>query len=423
MLRALLLKDLLRARRNPLLYVIFISMPLLITALIGITFGGSGEERALGKIRIGVVDEDDSLVGRFLRGGLNQQQAGGFLEPVLLSRSNALTEIANNRLSAVVIVPEGFSRGYLTGIGQVALELIKNPAQSFHPAIVEELVSAVVTALNALARPLESELPSWQAAFEAPGGPDLVVMGDLIKRAGEGLESAREYVFPPLITYGEEGRGKPLAAGKATSGGVWNVFAFLLPGLSAMFMLFLADQTVRDLYREVRFRTFQRFSTLRQGLFGYVFAKVLFALLILAIAGSIMLGGGAWIFGFSWKHPLALVALFGGFALFATGLMALLASLAGSERRADVLNTMISMALGLAGGCAFPPDGLPDFIRHGVMPFLPTYWVVDAARRLEFQSPPVAWPVVTVELLIVGVALVAGAAVIFRGRLERGLTA
>ena len=48
----------------------------------------------------------------------------------------------------------------------MSLELIKNPAESIHPAVLEELLGAVVTALNAISRNFNSEFPEWQAVFE-----------------------------------------------------------------------------------------------------------------------------------------------------------------------------------------------------------------------------------------------------------------
>ena len=68
MLRVLLAKDLRRAWRNPLPWLINLIVPLAMTALIGLVFGGHSDSGALGRIRFAVVDEDKSLLGRFLRG-------------------------------------------------------------------------------------------------------------------------------------------------------------------------------------------------------------------------------------------------------------------------------------------------------------------------------------------------------------------
>jgi len=78
MLQVLLLKDLRRARRNPLPWLINLIVPLVMTALIGLVFGGNSEGGALGRIRFALVDEDQSRLSDFLRGAANQQ-AGGTL--------------------------------------------------------------------------------------------------------------------------------------------------------------------------------------------------------------------------------------------------------------------------------------------------------------------------------------------------------
>jgi len=70
-LAVLLWKDLRRALRNPLGWLILLAVPMVITALIGLSFGGSSQTGGLGRIRFALVDEDagpargpDQLRGR-----------------------------------------------------------------------------------------------------------------------------------------------------------------------------------------------------------------------------------------------------------------------------------------------------------------------------------------------------------------------
>ena len=140
MLWTLLVKDLRRARHNPWPYLINLALPLCITALIGLVFGPSTKGGGLGPIKVAVVDDDDSVLGSLLRGAMNQGDFKKHLETRFLEREEALKQINDNKISAVLIIPKGFTRSYLSGDGPVAFELIKNPAQSFYPAILEELL-------------------------------------------------------------------------------------------------------------------------------------------------------------------------------------------------------------------------------------------------------------------------------------------
>ena len=69
-----------------------------------------------------------------------------------------------------LIIPTNFTSDYLAAREPVSLELIKNPAESVNPAVLEELLGAGVTALNAISHNFNSEFPEWRAALE--GGKD-----------------------------------------------------------------------------------------------------------------------------------------------------------------------------------------------------------------------------------------------------------
>jgi len=118
---------------------------------------------------------------------------------------------------------------------------------------------------------------------------------------------------------------------------------------------------------------------------------------------------------------VALAALTFGYACFASGLMAVLVSLMPDERRAGALNTIAAMALGLAGGCAFPPQGLPTFLREHITPLLPSFWFVDTARNLMSGGTGVPWVSVSLKLLVVSALLVGVAALLLRRRFKAGL--
>lgn len=414
LLGTLLAKDLRRVARNPWPWLIHLAVPLAITALLGLAFGrGAATGTELGRIRFALVDEDDSALSRLLRGGLSQGEGGKYLEPVVLDRAPALARLQANELAAVVVLPPQFTRDYLTGRAPVTLELIKNPAQSIHPAVLEELLGAVVTGLNALARHLGSEFPAWRATLEA--GTDYRRVADLIVRTGEKLDTLRRYLDPPLIGYTREVR-----PGEATAGPALNLFGYLLAGLATMFLLIQANMALGDLYREVAGRTFARYLTLHARVTPFLAAKGMFVAVMVLASAAILLGGGGRLFGIRWQHPGALVLLVLGYAGFAAGYTALFAALVPEARTADTWSTLGALALGLAGGCAFPPQALPGFLREQVMPLLPTAWLAQGIRELEFGGAPVDWPWILLRLTALGAGLLSLAAWRFRRRFAHG---
>jgi len=203
-----------------------------------------------------------------------------------------MRRIADNQISAVVVVPKDFTRDYLSARRPVTLELIKKTRPNrFYPAIVEKLLRALTTTLNAVHRNFRPELAGWQALLERTNPPSPREITGLVAQTADRIEALRDFLFPPLVQYGkaapgqgDEGTAVQSPPGKPDPNPVSGIFWFILPGMAAMFLLFIADNAVRDLYREQRFRTFQRYCTLPPRLFAYVGAKVVFAVAILLIS-------------------------------------------------------------------------------------------------------------------------------------------
>lgn len=414
LLGLLLQKDLRRAWRNPVPWLIHLVIPLCMAALLGAAFGGRSESELVGRIRFAVVDEDKSSLIEFLKGAMNQREAGKYLEPVFLDRNEAMRELERSRLAAVLVLPKDFAKNYLSLTGTVTLELVKNPSQAWHPAILEELLGAATTALNTLRRTAGAELEKWAPVFE--NGASSRRVAELIVQSGDKFERVRRYLDPPLLKPAKEVRNEV-----KSEGGNVNVFGFVLVGLLAMFLFFIAGNAMTDLLLENRVGTLARYHTTHDSLTPFIASKVVTTWILLAAGCSIMLGGGGLIFGITWKHPGALALLAAAYCLFACGFMALTVSLARTERRADVFCNMAGMFMGLAGGCAFPKDQLPAFIRDHISPFTPPDWFVGSVRGLEFAGAAPSWIGKAGLMAVLGLALAVVAAWILRRQLEKGV--
>ena len=414
MIGTLIKKDLLRAWHNPLPWLIFLIIPMMITALIGFAFGGKKESNMLGKIRFAVVDENQSPFIDFLRGAMNQREVSQYLEPVFLEQKEALEQLQKNRISAILVLPKDMAQNYLTGKQTVTIELIKNPSQAWHPAILEEIAGLLTTGLNALRQTLGDELMLWNDIFEGKG--DYLKYADLVVRSGKRYESVKKYLDPPLIWVDRETR-KTAEKKEADI----NIFAYLLIGMGGMFLLFIACTAITDVHREMKQGTAARYYTVRHSMFSFIVSKVLFTWVLLLICASIQFFVGGLVFRVHWKHPALLILMIASYSVFVVGFMSLLAALIQSQEKADALNNIISMLLGVAGGCAFPPEQLPAFFRETVSPLLPTYWFVNTMRGLEYATTPPPWMRYVVLMVVLGAILTGIAAILFRKRLQKGV--
>jgi ABC-type multidrug transport system permease subunit len=428
MLGVLLAKDLLRVWRNPLPRLISLALPLCLTGLMGFLAAAISKSGGLGRVRFAIVDEDTSpALAQFLHSAAAQQNK--YFEAVLLNREAALRQITDGQLSAVIIVPTNFSHNYLylTGDQVATLELVKNPSESIHPAVMEEILSVIVTGLNEIARNhFKFQSSAWLSALGKPDDYQQSMAKWLQPHEGSpNLANGAGYENLLRISYQTE---TPVADTNAPAPGtarpagprVSDVLAYLLLGLAAMFLLFMASNNMFDLTRELENRTFERYYACHHDLVPFVAGKVAFAVVMLLLGSLVLLGGGALIFHIHWRQPLALAILTLGYTTFAAALMAVFVALIPDEQRAGSISSIVVWILALGGGCLLPTRQFPGLLRNRVVPLMPTYWFVETARSLQ-SDQATRWSVTAVELFAASAVLMVLAAFLFRRRFKVGL--
>ncbi len=396
-----------------------------ITALVGMVFGPSSRNDEVPKIKIAVVNEDGNAIGEFLVSGLTGQQTSEFLDVEVVDRNSAMELINESKVSAVLILPKQFTDRFLNGEPTPPIELIKNPAQSFMPAISEELVRVLTEALNAVALNFSNELPVIADVIEQRGLPDMARVAMLVSRIGNKMQPAQQYLFPPVISYqsgtqSSEDVGRDSGSATDSSAGGFNVFAFVMPGLVAMFLLFTAESAGKDLVVERRNKTLNRFRTVHRQLLPFFIAKAIYVFLVTLIAATIMLWGGALIFGIRWTHPGQVAVLAMAYSLFATGFAFLLIGMVYRERLIAIFSTVIIMLMAFFGGSMIPANSLPRFIRTTIAPCMPNHIFAQSIKRLQFESDGPSWVNASIGLAITGIAMAWIAIQLFHWRLRQG---
>jgi ABC-type multidrug transport system permease subunit len=325
--------------------------------------------------------------------------------------------VREDKLSAVIIVPANFTKQFLLGETNAALEVVKNPAQLFYPAIVEELLEVAVTGLNAISRNFQSEFPAFREALT--NDLDLVQIGAILIRLGNRARRAREYLDPPLITYRTSVMERREDEKDITDSGM-SIFAYILPGMASAFLLFLADHSVRDVHRERRQRTLDRLMTMTNGIRAFVAGKIIFAALVVTGGAAILFLATALVFRVRWAHPGLIALACVAYAFFAAGFMAMLVSIARNERRSETINNILLFAFAFAGGSYFPARQLPEVMQKYVCPLMPNFWFTEAIRSLQDGSGNIGPFLAVVKLGIAGLALALIAGWFLQRRLSTG---
>ncbi len=380
---SLFAKDLLKVRRKPVAYIVNIAIPLLMTGMIGFIFAPSEDgDNAMGIIKLAVVDEDKSVIGEFLSGAVNNEDMREHFDMRFLEREAAMESLLDNEISAVLILPEGFTEAYL-GDGQVPpLKLIKNPAQVFHPAVLEELMGVVVEGANAIDRVAGEDLQDWKDVLEEEGVPNMTRIAGLVMRLGDRFDVAGEFLFPPLIQY--ETEEPEQADGSEEEEQAFNLFAIILPGFMGLFMFFLADNVVRDIYREELAKTLERYRYFQGSLLPFLASKGLVSLIVVVLSMYITIACAILFYGVPLTNLLPLLLFVGTYGFFVTGFILFVNALAGTEKRADAVNPIFIFTLSFLGGNVLPANQLPSIISENISFLLPNYWFITGMQHLQY---------------------------------------
>jgi ABC-2 type transport system permease protein len=374
----ILRRDLLRYLRNPGRTVLLFAIPLMMAAIFALVFGGGGDDSGI-TIRVLLWDEDDSLLGRLLRGAGDRPEAEGRLEVVPVG-TEGLAMMGRGEASALVHLPEGFSRAVIDG-RPTAIEVVKNPAQRFLPLVVEEGVVLGATVLSAGSRALRPELDVIASFLDADDAPEDAAVASLSASFNRRAKQFDLYVFPPVITLEAVDVGATQGEKSAVRPqGVGAVLSAFLPGFAILGVLFLAQSATRDMLHDRETGLVRQLLTAPMTPASYLLGKCL-SVLVVSAAGLALLVAAGVAAGVLWGPPLAVAAVVVAAAVASSGTLLLLMSVVGSERQGDALSTIVIMSWCLLGGAFVPLSQMPAFL----LPIAKTtlvYWATSAFSTL-----------------------------------------
>jgi len=349
------LKDLRRMGSDPLSFLLWLGIPLLIGGMIILATGG--RKGVSPRAELLVVDEDDSLLSRLLLGALGQSGADSVVQAEAVEREEGLERIHAGDGSALLIIPEGFGAAMLRE-EPTRLELLKNPAQTILPGIVEEMLSVLVDGSFYVHRVFGEELRQIADMVdgEADAGPmdaDVATLSVSINRAMSRLE---KYLFPPVIEYETVAIVKEGSEAEESPG----LGLLFLPGILFMALLFMAQGMSEDLWKERRLGTLRRALGSPNGPAAFLLGKLAASSVAIGSTSLVYLAAGQLYLGIDLALlPLAVLWSLVTGLVFLTA-MFLLQLLARSERAGNLISLVVIFPLMMVGGSFFPFAAMPE---------------------------------------------------------------
>jgi ABC-2 type transport system permease protein len=376
-------------------WIFFLILPIVFTVILA---GGTGGPRDP-RLQMDVVDYAKSNLSAELIAAMNKSDT---IRPVELPNDKAMSEFSQRRVSAVLVIPVEFDLQHLAS-GTTELQLRQQPSDinglvisQAVQAVVSQITSTVNIANNSLAaaehiKPFQNEA-ARQAYFDAS-----------LQAAETQISSAPNRMVELQGSTQNTDSYDPRANSSAGELITW-VFIPLL-GISSMFAYERQKGTLRRLLVTPTSK-----GTL---LIGTILGQVSTALVQMLL----LVGFGILVLHVNWGQSVAALAVMMiASALAAAALGTALGTFVKTEGQANSLSIMLGMVMALLGGCWYPIEMFPQFVRSAVK-ILPTTWAMQGMLDIVLRSKGLIF-ILPITGVLLGFAVVFFAVGIRRFRYE-----
>ena len=371
--------DIRRHLKAPLVIVIFIAIPLVMTGLIGVVFGPRTEKSQLPPISVLLVDHDKGFVARMMLGAFGADEMKKMLQVTVTDEAEGSRRMKAGKASAMVIIPERFTLDLLAA-KPVTLSVIKNPAEQFLPDVVEEFMNTLAVMLSGAVQAFAEEARGIRVILDNPlASFSWEALAPELGQAQKKVIAAGKYLNPLLIRLKEE---ETRAAGAKTNFTQADLFSAILPGMAIMFLLFIVQTLMRDLLSEREDGKLRRMMTTPLRPLELISARLLGGWIMGMIVLLVMVAAGTLLFRVKWG-PFGYFLLLGAVACFWTAaLFGLLHALFRNRNQAGALSAPIILVFSLFGGSMMSPEAMPKTFR-AVGALTPNRWFIDGAALIR----------------------------------------
>jgi ABC-2 type transport system permease protein len=329
--------------RDRVAFFWIVLLPIFLMWLFGSIGGGGGTA----KVALTIVDRD----GGWLARSFETELEGPNVALAVLRDEEANGEAAK-KATRWVELPAGFTDNALAGKQQRLKIVTGEGAQSDYSRAAEVVVIRAI--VRTLARVAEMKQSS---------GPMTADVYDTLR--------AR----PPIVALetGNAGRGTAVPRGVAQS--VPGIMSFTVLMMTLIYgAVFLTIEKREGMLKRQLTLPISRTTILA----GKVLGRVFVAMLQIAI----LVAAGRFLFHLDFGHSaVALCALLVSYAFAVAGIATFLGAILANPEQASIVGWLASMVMAAMGGCWWPSEVMPEWLREAAHVF-PTTWAMDAFHAL-----------------------------------------
>ena len=377
-------KDLKARLRDRSALLIGVVVPLGLAFIFNSIF--SGISGASNVISLGVVNADHGVASQqFTSQVLPAVGRSGLItihtEPSL-DRARALA--ANGTLAAVIVIPAGFSARVQAG-QPASMQVIGN---------VDAPISAEVA--RSIAESYAADLNRVRLSVATVAGTTTLSPARIQALAAQAAAAS-----VPVAVTDVSAQTREL-----------NQKSFFAAGMAVFFLFFTVQFGVTSLLEERNDGTLARLLAAPISRASILGAKLLTSFLLGVISMTVLVAATTLLFGATWGNPVGVTVLIVTAILAATGIMALIATLARNAEQAANWQSVVAVILGLVGGTFFPVSQAPG-VLSSITFVAPQAWFLRGLGDLRGGGVSVVW---VPALAMLAFAAVTGGLALFRLR-------
>jgi len=352
----LLLKD-----RMAVIWMVI--LPLGMTTIMGLVFGGFGRESEAVVIDLPVVDQDGGEMATVVLDILSQTES--LHVETEYDEETARQLVSDGKRAGVVIIPQGFSDAITSG-RPTALELIVAPGGQTAP-LLEGMVRGVASTFSSVQTTVEAAISEVQ---RATGSYDLDYEGIARRVVTTALERLED---PPV-------RARITTVGSAEE--EFNIFDQMVPGYAVMFAMFTVLSAAGGILEEKERGTFKRLLIAPIPRWSLLGGKLMAQFLTGVGQIALMFLFGALVFHVNLgSSPLGLLLVTLATCWATTSLGILLVAVIRSRKQIHPITTLIILGSSAIGGSWYPLFMMPKAVQQVARVTL-VAWAMEGYNRL-----------------------------------------
>jgi ABC-2 type transport system permease protein len=355
-------------------------VPLALALIFAALFGSAGTPRAF---RYAVVDLDGGhIAGALASEVLPMLEQQGVVEVLdVEDRADGEQLVREGELDALFVIPANFSKAARSA-APTEVRVVGSPDSATGAAVAESVATSFVREIN-------------QARIGVAAA--MAVRGSLPPDALERL-AADATSTPTAVVLDDRSADARLLDGAT----------YYAAGMAVFFLLFTVEFGVSTLLQEKSEGTLGRLLAAPLRPEAILVGKLLTSVVLGVVSMSVLVTATAVLMHAEWGEPLGVALLILAGVLAATGVTAVVASLARTPEQAGSWQAIIAVVLGLLGG-AFFPISQSGSVLATLSLVTPHAWFLRGLGDLAGPGGPLsAWPSVIALLVFAAVTLTIG---------------